>query len=122
MLSPERASVRGVVGTGPAAGPGGGQRAGLALDHAVDDRRIRAAVQRPHALADLGVGLRDALVLADIFDPGRAVIALDPERRVGQVAQQRPVARAVAAADAAALRHGVEEGDDILLADDRTRS
>ena len=45
-----------------------------------------------------------ALVVADVFEPGRRVVALDPDRRVLEVARQRPVARAVAAADAAGAR------------------
>lgn len=75
-------------------------------------------MQRADLLADLGIRLGDALVLSDIFDPGRAVVALDPERRVGQVAQQGPVPGAVAAPDAPALRHHGQEGDDVLGLDD----
>ena len=66
---------------------------GRALDHAADARRLVAAVQRADALADLGVGLGDALVVADIFDPGRRVVASrSTVRGFSRSRSQRPVA------------------------------
>ena len=56
-----------------------------------------------------GIGLGAALVVPDIFDPGRHVIGLDPQFRIFEVAHQLPLPRAVAPADAAALGHGVQE-------------
>ncbi|MCY1292764.1 hypothetical protein D9M70_420040 [compost metagenome] len=89
----------------------------LAFDHPVHARWCRTAVQRRQLVADGGVGLGTALVVAHIFDPGRHVIGLGPGRRVLEVAHQRPVSRTVANANAPAFRHGREELGDIVVGD-----
>ena len=58
-----------------------------------------------------------ALVVADIFHPGRHVVGLGPDRGVLQVAHQRPLARPVADADAPPLRHRLEEFGNVALRD-----
>src|SRR5690606_18013077 len=77
--------------------------AGRALDPPSHARAVRAAVQRAAALGDRGVVMGAALILADIVEPGRAVIAGHPYFRVLEITCQRPVARIVTASDAASF-------------------
>ena len=56
-----------------------------------------------------GICLSDPLRLTDVVQPSGCIIALGPEFRLGQVAQQVPVARPIAAADPTAFRHECEE-------------
>ena len=60
--------------------------------------------------------------MSHVVEPGRRVVALDPELRLGQVAQEVPVARPVAPADPPALGHEGEELAHVLLAGSGTRS
>lgn len=60
--------------------------ADLLRHHPVDPGRFRAAVERADAFADDGVGVGDAGVVADVFDPGRGLVGLHPDARVARVA------------------------------------
>ena len=75
-----------------------------------------AAVKRPDAVADHGVLVRCTLIVADIFDPGRGMVALDPDIGILEVAHKRPLPGAVAMPYAAPLRHHVQEGWRVALA------
>ena len=75
----------------------GGQGRRGALDQAVDHRLVRSLMQGVDAARDVGVGLGDALVVAHVIQPGRGLVFLDPDVGLGQVAQQAPLAGAVAA-------------------------
>src|SRR5690606_19362710 len=112
------ARVRGRAGHDPRArGNGTGRRARLALDQAPDARSLRALVQRVQPVDDPRVVAGRALRLADVIEPGRAVETLDPQLRVLEIAQQRPVAGAVAAPDTAALGTGGEKRQHVRFAD-----
>src|SRR5882724_6554650 len=90
--------------------------ADLPLDQPADDRRLGAAMQGADAIADLGVGLGHALIVPDIFYPGGTFVAFDPQLGATQIAQQRPLARAVTPADPPALGHCAEECEHVLVA------
>src|SRR3546814_6682163 len=47
---------------------------GLALDHASDVRRVRAAVQRQQTVKDYGIRLRAALMVAHILQDRQSVV------------------------------------------------
>ena len=64
-----------------------------------------------------GVGMGAALVVTHIFNPGRHMVGLGPDGRVFQVPHQRPLARAVADADAPPLAHGLQEFGNVALGD-----
>jgi hypothetical protein len=71
------------------------------------------------AIADLGIGLRHALIMPDIFHPGRAFVAFDPELGVTCRATGS-LARAVTPPDPPTLGHHGEEGEDVVAADHST--
>lgn len=72
-------------------------------------RRPVADMHRPNASEIGGFLVCPARVVAHIVEPGRLAVALDLALRLAQVAHKGPVARAVAAADAAALIHRFKE-------------
>jgi len=94
------------------------RRTDLPLDQPMGDRRVRAGVQRAEAFPDFGIGVGHALIVADVFHPGRALVPFDPEIRVGKVAQQRPLTRTVTPANPPALGHDAEECVHILVPDE----
>src|SRR3546814_14376738 len=69
----------------------------------------------PNAFAYDRVVVGETLIMADIFGPGRAVIAFDPEFGIRQVAKQRPAARSVPASDLPTLGHGGQERVSVLF-------
>src|SRR3546814_14202619 len=46
----------------------------------------------------IAIGLREAITLMQVVAPGRTVITLGPQLRIGDVARQRPFERAIALA------------------------
>src|SRR5690606_18547083 len=74
--------------------------------HAVNPWRLGAAVQRADAVVDPGVRERAPLDVAHIVVPGRHVVGFHPLFRMLGIAQQFPLPRPVAAADASAFVHG----------------
>ena len=77
-------------------------RAERPLQHAADADRLDADVESYRAQMQLALGLRGAVALAQIVEPGRAVIALGPQFGIGDVARDRPAIGAVALARRAA--------------------
>src|SRR3546814_272349 len=55
---------------------------GRALDQAMDARSAFAPVQGARMVGERDVGLGDALIVAHIVQPGRQVIAFDPQARI----------------------------------------
>src|SRR3546814_6268834 len=80
-------------------------------------RRLRAEVQRKDSFAVIGIRVRAPLIMTDIVQPGGHVIAFDPNIGISQITEQRPMAGAVPAPDAASLAHRVQELDDIRAGD-----
>src|SRR3546814_14115514 len=80
-------------------------------------RRLRADVQRKDSCAVIGIRVRAPLIRTDIVQPGGHVIAFDPNIGISQITEQRPMAGAVPAPDAAWLAHRVQELDDIRAGD-----
>src|SRR3712207_9412901 len=66
---------------------------------------------------DRSICLSDPLCLPDIVQPSGRIVALRPDFGFGQVAQQVPVARPIAAPYPTALCHQSQELTDILLTD-----
>src|SRR5688572_28373345 len=91
-----------------------GRRPWLTLDHAANPRRLRADVQRAQALRHYCVVLRHAVGVAEVVKPGRRLVALDPDLRIREIAQQSPVKRSVTAPDAPPLGHRCKELEDVL--------
>ena len=63
-------------------------RHGLPFDHVVDRGWLFPAVQRTQAYCDLDIRMRLALIVANVVDPGRQMVALRPDIRLFQIAQQ----------------------------------
>jgi hypothetical protein len=72
-------------------------------------------MQLPQPIDNPGIRLRDPLRLTHIVEPGWRVVAFRPHLRLGQVAQQVPMASAIPSADPPALCHEAEELRDIVL-------
>ena len=87
----------------------------LSLDHPVHVWLAGTFVQLTEGFRDVHVGARPPLVVTEVLYPCWNVIALAPEFRIFQVAEQRPPACAIANPDASATRHGCQEGRHIIL-------
>src|SRR3954447_7011993 len=83
----------------------------------MDHGWLGTAVKFAQTFADPRIRLGDPLVMADIIEPCWRMVTLDPEFRIGEVAQKSPMSRPVATPDPASLRHHGEELHDILLSD-----
>ena len=57
-------------------------------------------MQFPQTCRDRCIVLRRAIVQADVVEPGWRLVALDPQARVGEIAQQSPIACAIASTHA----------------------
>ena len=66
------------------------------LQHAADADRVGPEMKVDRALVQGALGLRRAAALAQIIEPGRAVVALGPQFGIGDVARDRPAIGAVA--------------------------
>ena len=62
-------------------------RNGLAFDHVMDAGRAVATMQLIKMFCNLGIGMGQPLAVADIFDPGRHMIAFRPDARVFEITQ-----------------------------------
>src|SRR5260370_16747109 len=79
------------------------------FQHAADPHRVGPEVKIDRALMQRAFGLRRAVALAQIIEPGWAVIALGPQFGIGDVARDRPTIGAVPlAAELAVLPHIVQ--------------
>ena len=60
----------------------------LSFDHVVDRGWLFPAVQSTQAYCDLDIRMRLALIVANIIDPSRQMVALRPDVRFFKIAQQ----------------------------------
>src|SRR5215212_10039036 len=94
-----------------------GGRNRLPLDPPANLRWFGSTMKLSQPVDDPGIRLGNPLGLPYIVQPSGRIVALGPELRFGQVAQQVPVACPIAAADPTALSHNSEELPHVLLAD-----
>jgi hypothetical protein len=75
------------------------------------------AVEAQQSLGYDRVVARQPIIVSNIVQPGRRVKTLHPDFRVGQVAKQDPVSRAVTPPDPSAVGHYGEEFGEIGFGD-----
>src|SRR5712675_1450141 len=66
------------------------------FQHAAHTHRIGPEMKIHRALMQRALGLRRTIALAQIVEPGRAMIALGPQFGIGDVARDRPAIGAIA--------------------------
>src|SRR5207302_2626853 len=80
------------------------------FQHAADAHRVGPKMKIHGALMQCALRLRRAIALAQIIEPGRAMIALGPEFGIGDVARDRPAIGTVALAAELHFLHHIVEG------------